>query len=57
MLNEFRRIFAQHEFHVVVEKNKIWLYFWKERSGSKFLDKLDFDCWAAAYRFIKEVNN
>lgn len=55
MINAIRKMFEEREFHVVVEKGKIWLYFWKERAGSKRLEKLPFDCWAEAWRFVKAV--
>lgn len=55
LIDQFRKVFEEREFHVVVEKGKIWLYFWKERNGSRFLDKLSFDCWAEAWRFTEKV--
>ena len=54
LIDQFREIFAQKEFHVVVEKGKIWVYFWKERNGSNFIDKLDFDCWSEDFRFYSK---
>ena len=57
MINSIRKMFEDHEFHVVVEKGKIWLYFWKECAGSKKLEKLPFDCWGKAWRFVKDATS
>lgn len=53
LTDSFRSMFAEKEFHTVIEKNKIWLYFWVDRRGSKCLDKLDFDNWNDAWDFVK----
>lgn len=54
LIDYFRQLFGEKEFHVVVEKNLIWLYFWKEGRGSKYLDKLSFKSWNEALDFLKE---
>lgn len=55
LIDKFRAMLALEEYHVVVEKNKVWLYFWKERSGSRYLHKEPFDTWNKAFDFVKEV--
>tara|TARA_B100001146_G_C16092660_1_gene395762 strand:+ start:213 stop:383 length:171 start_codon:yes stop_codon:yes gene_type:complete len=53
LIDQFRAMLALKEFHVVVEKGKIWLYFWRERSDSRYLHKEPFDDWGEVFKFTE----